>query len=295
MQDEILLSIKTKVALVTAIVLWSSAFVGIRAALQDYSPGGLALLRFFVASIFMGIIYWRLPNRSRFTFKDSILLLCSGAIGLGCYNLTLNYGEITVDSGIASFIIGQSPLLTLIFSVLFFGEKLNWSALLGILISVVGMSFIAIGQGGELRWGSGLLYLLAATIISGFYSLIQRNFLKKYHAIDVTVLIIWGGTLLLLFYLPDMIHDFKKASLSSTAVVIYLGIFPAAMGYLAWSYALTVIPASRCMSFIYFMPIVSTFLGWLCLGEIPAVLSLVGGLIALLGVWVANKGFVKGG
>ncbi|MCC2667478.1 MAG: eamA, partial [Gammaproteobacteria bacterium] len=45
------LTLKTKLALLTTVVLWASAFVAIRAGLQGYSPGGLALLRFLIASV----------------------------------------------------------------------------------------------------------------------------------------------------------------------------------------------------------------------------------------------------
>src|SRR5688572_4836136 len=88
-------SVKTKIALGVAIVLWSSAFVGIRAGLEGYSPGSLALFRFLIASICMFFIYWRLPTREKFHTKDFCLLVLFGAFGIGCYNVFLNYGEVS--------------------------------------------------------------------------------------------------------------------------------------------------------------------------------------------------------
>jgi drug/metabolite transporter (DMT)-like permease len=289
-----LFTIKTKLALVVAIVLWASAFVGIRIGLQGYSPGGLALLRFLIASVCMIFVYWRLPKKAVFKRKDFCLLLLFGAAGLGLYNYFLNCGEISIPSGIASFIISQSPLLTVLSAVLFLGESFNIMVLLGVLISIGGVGLISLGESDNFKFDIGMVYMLIAMLVNGLYSVLQKPFLKKYHAIDVTVFIIWGGTFALLIFLPDLLHDIKTAPLSATLAAVYLGVFPAAIAYIAWSYALAAIPVSRCVSFLYFMPVIATLLGWLCLGEVPVMLSLIGGLIALFGVWVANRAFMKG-
>ncbi len=295
MQIKNKISFKTKSALAIAIILWASAFVGIRVGLQGYTPGALGLLRFIVASICMGFIYWRLPKRELFARKDFILLWIFGALGMGCYNIFLNYGEVHVPSGIASFIISQSPLITMLCAVFFLGESFNLIALIGILISIFGVGLIAYGANNNFKFDMGMIFLLLATLVNGLYSVFQKPFLKKYHAVDVSVFIIWGGTIALSIYLPELLRDIRTAPWNATLAAIYLGIFPAALALIAWSYALSEIPASRCASFLYFMPVFATALGWLYLGEVIAWLSLLGGFVALFGVWIANRAFLKGG
>ncbi len=290
-----ILSLKTKIALAVAIILWSSAFVGIRMGLKGYSPGSLALFRFLIASICMGLIYLKWSNKNKFSKKDLLLLFLFGAIGIGGYHVFLNYGEISIPSGIASFIVSQSPLISMFFAIAFLRESFSPGAMVGALISIIGVGLISIGESDHFKFDIGILFMLIATLLSGLYSVLQKPFLKKYHAIDVTVIIIWGCTLVLLVYLPSLLRDIKTASMSATIAVVYLGIFPAAIAYIAWSYALARMPASQCVSFLYFMPVIATVLGWLCLGEVPVVLSLFGGMIALLGVWIANRSFAKEG
>lgn len=290
-----LFSWSTKIALFIAIIFWSSAFVAIRPGLADYSPGSLALLRSLIASFCMLIIYMHLPKRAIFSGKDFYLILLFGAIGLGSYNIFLNYAEISVSAGIASFIVSQSPLLAMAGAVIFLGEKFNITTLLGILVSIVGIGLITLSKNSALKFDVGLLYIFLATVASALFSVLQKPFLSKYAAIDVAIYIIWGNTIALLFFWPDLWRDFKTASPSATFAAIYLGIFPTTIAYIAWSYALAAIPASRCVSFLYFMPIITTILGWLILGEVPAILSLVGGLIAVFGVWLANRTSFKGG
>lgn len=285
------LTFKIMFILAVTIALWASAFVGIRAALHGYSPGGLALLRYGIASICMFFIYKRFGAGDVIALKDKLLLMIIGVIGIGWYNLTVNYGEVTVSSATSSFIISQGPIISTILAIAFLGEKASVLSFSGMIVSIFGVLLISIGESGGMKLAPGISYLLTATFLGGVYSIMQKPFLKKYHAIDVTAYIIWGCTFSMLVYLPEVSHDIVKASLSSTLWVIYLGIFPAAIAYAGWSYVLSEIPASRAVSFLYIIPILTAILGWLFLNEIPAIISMIGGMIAMAGVWTVNKAY----
>lgn len=280
---------KTKLAITIAIFLWASAFVGIRAGLQEYSPGGLALLRYLIASACMGIIYYRMPIRKPMPLFDMCALMGIGAIGIGVYNIMLNYGELSMSSGMASFITSQAPIIATILAIVFLGERINVLRIFGFLISLAGVALIAVGERGAISLDNGMFYILIATLAASVYSVLQKPFLKRYHAIEATTYIIWGATLFLSIYFSELQQDLTHASFKTTLTVIYLGVFPAAVAYVAWSYALAQIPASQAVSFLYFMPFLATMLGWWVLGEVPMTTSLIGGLLAISGVWVVNK------
>lgn len=285
------MTLQVRLALVIAITLWASAFVGIREGLTGYSPEGLALLRYLIASMIMGIVYARLPQQTRMQRKDAVMLLLTGVIGIGIYNLTLNHAELVLPSGVASFITSQSPIFTVLIAVLFLGERLNALRVLGFMVSFLGVALIAHGVFGRFHWNISMTYILLATISGSCYTILQKPYLKKYHVIVATTFVMWGGTLFLLMALPRLMHDLQVASLRSTLTVVYLGVFPAALGYLAWSYALSHIPVSRAVSFLYVMPVIATGLGWLFLGEVPTLLSFLGGLLTILGVYVINHSY----
>ncbi len=285
--------LQIKLALLFCVTMWASAFVGIRAGLLGYSPGGLALLRFLIASVCMFFIYLRFAKKDPIPLRDKIKLLMVGVIGIGGYNIALNYGELSVQSGVASFVISQSPIVTLILAVIFLKEHFKKIGIIGMAISVFGVFLISMGHTSGFTFDKGFMFILVAMLIGGLYSVLQKPFLKHYHPIDVTTYIIYGGALSLVVFTPDLIRDLHHTSLSATLAVIYLAVFPASLGYVAWAYVLMHISASRAVSFLYFMPIIATILGWIWLGEIPAVLSIVGGLIALFGVWVVNSSYRK--
>lgn len=284
----VVVTLKTRIIILIAVTLWASAFAGIRAGLEGYTPGALALLRFLIASLCITIMHVNIPKKIPIPSRDKVLLLFTGMLGLGVYSLMLNYGEIEIPSGVASFIISLSPLVTLIIAVLFLRESVTIKMVLGTLVSIFGVGVIMLSKNHAFHIQSGFFYLIISMMISGLYSIIQKPFLKKYHALEVTSYIIWGATLLLLIYTPQMISNIQTASLHATLAVIYLGVFPATAGFIAWSYGLQEMPASQAVNYLYFMPIIATLTGWIWLGETPALLSLMGGLIALLGVWIVS-------
>jgi len=281
-------ALTTGIALVTVIFFWASAFVGIRAGLTGYSPGALALLRYGVASVCM-IPLFLTTKRHTFNLKDFGQFVLIGVLGFSIYNVALNYGEMTVTAGIASFIISLIPILITLFAVVFLKEKFTKLAWIGVLVSFIGIVIIAIGESDQATFDYGVLYTLIATIASALYVIIQKPLLKRFSAIEVTSYAIWTGTFCMLIYLPQLWQQLPHANITATVAAIYMGIFPAAIAYLLWSFVLTHMPASRAASFLYFLPVVTIILGWLLLGETPSLIAIAGGFIALLGTAIVNK------
>ena len=281
--------LKQRLALFCAIFFWASAFVGIRISLESYSPGSLALLRFLVASVCMLLIYRHLPKQNKQTRRHLLELLCLGVAGIGLYSVCLNYGELTVPAGVASFVIGLMPMLTVILSIIFLQERPHLNVYLGALVGFSGLLLMMMAHSGGVSISRDVLIILFAAVISAVYSLLQKRHLKYYHPVVVTAWIIWGGTLSLMGFLPTLVHEFGAAHARATWAAVYMGIFPAALAYLAWSYVLNTLPASRASVYLYAMPIISCLLGFLVLHETPSPLVVTGGLLALFGAFLSTR------
>ena len=276
-------SFKVNIGLFCAVFLWASAFVGIRVGLTDYSPGALALFRFLVASLCMGLIYHSMSMQKKIPWLDRIPLIVVGAIGIGAYNLCLNHGEQTVSAGVASFILGLMPMLTVLLSVIFLKERPAPCLYIGSVVSFTGLLLLLFSTDKATAVDYGVLIVVFAAIISALYNLLQKRYFRGHHPIAVTAWIIWGGTLSLMFFAPTLWQEIHVASISATMAATYLGIFPAALAYMAWSYVLNEIPASKASLYMYAMPVISTMLGFFILHEQPSLQSLCGSLLALAG------------
>ena len=280
---------KTVIALITTVFFWSSAFIGIRVGLNGYSPGSLALFRYLVASVVLIPVFFSLKKRQKMQGTDFFHFLLLGASGFAIYNIALNYGEISVPAGIASFIVGLIPVFTMFLAILILNEKVTSKAWIGVGISFIGMLLIAAGEHAGIQFDIGVIYSLISAIAGSVYAVMQKPLFKRYHPIEIVTYSIWLGTAMMAFYLPALSAEMHTAPISSTMACIYMGIFPSVISYALWSYALSRAPASRAATFLYAMPVITTIMGYFYLKEIPATLSLLGGMVALIGAIIVNR------
>ena len=197
-------------ALAAALLLWASAFAGIRAGLRAYSPGQLAVLRFGVASIVLAV-YASVAHFRRPKGRDIPGFLLSGIIGITFYNLALNYGETRVTAGAASLLIASTPIWTALLASFTLHERLTPRRWMGILVSFAGVALIASGEGQGIHLSPQALIILAAALTSAIYMVQQKHFLGRYSALEFTAYSIWSGTLFMLPFGGGLLHTMSTA------------------------------------------------------------------------------------
>jgi drug/metabolite transporter (DMT)-like permease len=278
-------------AALTTVVLWASAFVGIRAASIDLSPGALALGRLLVGSVALGVVVAIrrpiLPTRATI-----VPILVSGVLWFGVYNLALNAAERQVDAGTASMLVNVAPIMVAILGGLFLHEGFPPRLLIGCLVAFAGVVVISLATSGSQPGDATTFGILLCFVCAAAYSVsvtLQKPVLRSVPALMVTWIACMTGAVVCLPFLPQLLSDASAAHPAALAWLVYLGLFPTAIAFTLWAFALGRSTAGRLGSLTYLVPAVAILMGWLLLSEAPPVPSFVGGAVAIGGVILARS------
>ncbi|MCY0949827.1 DMT family transporter [Streptomyces sp. H27-S2] len=271
------------------VVLWASAFVSIRAAAAHYDPGALALGRLLTASLALALVLAvkRVPFPPRQAWPG---ILTSGVLWFGLYMVALNWGEQEVDAGTAAMIVNIGPIVIALLGGWLLKEGFPRMLLLGMTVSFAGALVVGLSTS---RGGAssllGVLLCLVAALTYGAGVVSQKPALRYASPLQVTTYGCFVGTVVTLPFAGQLLAQVPQAPLTATLNMIYLGLFPTALAFTTWTYALSRTTAGKMGATTYAVPAVVVLIAWIALDEIPGWLTLLGGAICLAGVAVSRR------
>jgi drug/metabolite transporter (DMT)-like permease len=270
------------------VLLWASAFVAIRDAGEHYSPGALALGRLLSGSAVLVVVL--LVRREGWPARGAWPgILTSGVLWFGVYMVALNWGEREVDAGTAAMVVNVGPVLIALLSGWLLKEGFPRRVLAGIAVSFAGAVVVGIstsGGGSASVLGVVLCVVAAATYAVGVTS--QKPALRHASAVQVTTFGCLVGMVACLPFAGQLVTEVGTAPASATLDVVYLGVFPTALAFITWAYALARTTAAKMGATTYAVPAIVIVMSWLWLSEVPGWLTLAGGVLCLAGVAVTR-------
>ena len=273
-------------ALVVTVILWGSAFIGIRAVIRSdaFSPGQLSFARLAIAAMLLGVLVAarggiRIPER-----RDWLAFFALGATGQMLYQLLLNTGERTVDGGTASLLVAVAPMLAALAAVAMLGERLTVLGWVGTALAFAGAATIAISSGASFGGGTGILLVIAATAMWATYLVLQKTLAGRYDPLELTAWPMWVGALLLAPFAGGLRQALATAPWTAIAAVVWLGAFCSVAAFMTWAYAIRRLPVTVATSALYTVPVAAFVIGVVFLGETPPASALLGGVLAICGV-----------
>ena len=137
--------------------------------------------------------------------------------------------------------------------------------------------------------GLGIVLCLVAAVAYAVGVVLQKPAVRDTPALMVTWLACLVGAVVLVPFAPQLVGEVGSATPESLAWLVYLGVFPTAIAFTTWAFALNRTTAGRLGSTTYLVPAIAIVMGWFVLGEIPPIAALVGGGIAIGGVVIARS------
>lgn len=298
-------------AVLLMMAVWAINFIVVKIALR-YLPGlTLAEFRVVSAAVCMILIYpmcRRLPMfkltpeqaAQRKTWRDYWTFAYLGFFGVTVNQICFTFGLRYTNVSHSSIIVGMGPIYALVLAVLFGLEKPTVRKALGMTISLVGVIILASGAGISQRSPTllGDAITMCGSLGFAMYVVLGKRVAGKYDALTMTFWnYVFGGLLVLPFAVRSAFAmggwgHWIAIPPTAWLCIAYTSLFSSTLAYLFYFWVLRYVDASQITAFSYLIPVVATALSILLLGEHGTWSELLGGALALAGVyWIeASRG-----
>jgi drug/metabolite transporter (DMT)-like permease len=293
------------------VVIWAVNFIAAKIGLRSFPPLTMASFRVCAAGVVMVPFYLCLKQlrltafaeataarKPGFTRRDVWTFLYLGFFGVSvnqfCFTLGLHYTSVSHSA----VIVGMGPIYTLILAVLLRLERATWHKAVGMAIAFTGIAVLA-SEGGISAHSPSLLgdaITMAGAIGFATYAVLGKRVAGEYDALTMTAYNHFAGSLVVL---PLALHEawvlraegiWRAVPWQAWAAIIYMGLFGSAVAYVLYYWLLRYLEASQLGAFTYLLPVLASILGILTLGEKGSWIQVLGGALALGGVYWTESG-----
>lgn len=204
-----------------------------------------------------------------------------GTAGLICNFWAIGYLKL----GDSSILQKMAPFFSIVMSIFILQEKPNLTSIVSVLVALIGAAFVV-------KPGQGLLGLPALVgLLGGFCAGTAFTFVRKLgtHGVRGAQIVFYFSFISSIALLPICLLQFKPLSPEQLLFLTGSGLC-AAVGQIFVTRAYSYAPAKEISVFDYSQVIFSAILGFVILGELPDIYSLIGyALIFSMAIWKWKK------
>ncbi len=283
-------------AVLFAVIVWGASFIATKIAVQEVTPITVVWLRFAMGVIILGITVaarneFALPAKNEWGYFALL-----GFLGITWHQWLQSTGLVTAQASTTAWIVATTPVFMALLGWLALKEKLTWGQSAGITLAALG-ALLVVSNGdlksifvGNFGAPGNFLILLSAPNWAVFSALSRRG-LQKHPAARMMFYVIVFGWLFssVSFCAGGNLSQIPRLTGNGWMSVAFLGIFCSGLAYIAWYDALQAIAASQVGVFLYLEPLVAVAVAAALLAEPITWVSLIGGAVILLGVYLVNQ------
>jgi len=281
--------------LVALVIMFGSAFLFTKVALQDFPPTIIAATRIIIAA--MALITIALIRKESFGFlRNSWLLIVALAIFGDCLPFYLiSWGQQAIDSGIAGILMAVMPLTTIVLAHFYVpGEKLNTYRVVGFIFGFLGI-LVLLGPAAFAQLEGGvtvtisMLAILVGALSYAINTVLAKR-LPKGSLLAISAAVLGVASLIML---PTLLisHEewlFKLDSVEFVSLLL-LGLFPTALATIIYFAVITRVGPSFLSQINYLIPVWAVLMGIVFLNESIGLNAYIALAIILLGIAIAQR------
>ena len=279
------------------VAIWGSTFVFTKMLLMNgLSPAQIFTLRFIVAYILLlAVSLMRHHQWLCHSLKDELLMVALGITGGSLYFLAENAAMLYTTATNTSLIVCSCPLFTMFLFALFYrhSEHITRFQAFGSLIACLGMAVVVLNGHFVLHLSPlGDMLAFAACLCWAVYSLLMRPALEHYSSLFITRKVFFYGLVTIIPYYI-LVPGFPTLTILLRPDVLwnllFLSVVASLLCYLAWTWVISRLGAVVATNWVYFNPITTILFAWWLLNEQITVWFLLGSVLILLGMFMADR------
>nr|WP_285289077.1 DMT family transporter [Bacillus sp. ISL-47] len=283
--------------LILANMIWGGNFVIGRLGVEYFPPLLFSLFRWLIAfMILTPFMVKPLKKDWKILWQHKPVLLLLAVTGVAGYNTIIYFALQYTTSINASVVNSTTPLFIAIFAIFILKEKLSFQQITGIILSVIGISFI-ISRGSIdsfLSWSinTGDLFVLTAVFLWALYSVIGKKYSGILPALSTFYVTSFLGILILA---PLSLIEYRLSGIGpafsafSVGILLYVGFMASIVAFLSWNYGVSIIGASKAGVFLNLLPVFATAFAVLFTAESLYHYQVIGGVIVIFGVLLSSN------
>ena len=285
--------------LALAASFWSLNFIYGKILVGAIPPVAINFMRWFLAFlVFLPLTWMEIKKDARFYLSKWYLLLFLALTGY-CINGVTTYLAVTYTTAInASFIASFNPIIFTVLAFFLYREKLDTIQITGIFVSLLGVFWIIfkgeLGRMLEVTVNYGDIIMLVSVVSWALYSLVYQKKAGIFSPKPLFTLLLTGGLLInfILFLFDGMQNGLGwvlELDSSHLFAITMLNIFPTFLSYICWNKAISQVRAGEAAIFLNLIPLFTTIISVLLLGEKLLFTSIIGGCFIVFGVFLVTN------